>query len=138
MVKVKYSSYKAKIVITHSKRLLDRSIRRGFKLVDDIVQKDLQKGFREPKTGKFYKTKYGLHRASAPYEYPAILTGKLSKSIRSTQSRRRLEVGTSIDYAPYLEFGSAKILPRPFIDKTATRTERQTERAFVRALRGIV
>lgn len=85
-----------------------------------------------PGKGKLYATKfftrgrgpdrkvipYGRrvpHRASAPGDPPATDTGRLIASIawRRKNADTRI-VGTNVEYAFYLEFGTDRMKPRPF------------------------
>ena len=61
-----------------------------------------------------------FHQASAPGEAPANDTGDLQKSIMSKMdsivpSKPAAVVWTDLKYGKYLEFGTEKIEPRPFI-----------------------
>lgn len=61
----------------------------------------------------------GPHQASRPGEPPAPDTGTLRNSIRtidtSNAKRIRVRVGTAVKYAPWLEFGTRRMAPRPFM-----------------------
>lgn len=75
----------------------------------------------KPKTGRIYRRPNGRqHQASAPGEAPAIDTTALINSIQTQMlSRTRGVVYTDREYAPVLEFGGARIAPRPaFIPAT--------------------
>lgn len=65
---------------------------------------------RSPKSGRMY----GSHQASAPGEAPAVDMGLLINSIQ-TQHPTDLTstVGTNVEYAPGLEFGSRRVAARP-------------------------
>jgi HK97 gp10 family phage protein len=63
---------------------------------------------------------YGGHRASAPGETPAVDTGVLVNSINtqlvsSSDTEAIAEVGTGVEYAEFLEFGTSKMEARPFM-----------------------
>lgn len=59
---------------------------------------------------------YGGHRASAPGDGPAPDTGRLRQSIGvESPSPLIRRVGTNVKYALYLEFGTRKLAPRPFV-----------------------
>lgn len=63
---------------------------------------------------------YGGHQASAPGETPAVDTGVLVNSIASelaetSETSATANVGTGIEYGVYLEFGTSKMQPRPFM-----------------------
>jgi hypothetical protein len=69
-----------------------------------------------PATGLTYKKPDGTdHHASAPYEPPAVYEGEL---IASSYTKRLgtadYEVGYRDPKAPWLEFGTPRMLPRPF------------------------
>lgn len=80
------------------------------------------------------------HRASAPGEAPATDTGRLVGSIRFIvrPSESRAEVGvfatSGIDYAEFLEFGTRKIAPRPYLGPAAVEVEPQFARLVDRAV----
>jgi HK97 gp10 family phage protein len=62
----------------------------------------------------------GGHQASAPGEPPAIDTGNLVNSIKtelvsSNEQSALAQVGTGVEYAEPLEFGTSRIAPRPFM-----------------------
>lgn len=75
-----------------------------------------------PKTGRIYRSKHrkgALHQASAPGEFPAADSGRLHQSITSveasTDTTLRFETGGNVDYATYLELGTSRMEPRPFL-----------------------
>lgn len=59
--------------------------------------------------------------ASIPGEAPAMRTGTLRRSIDQETERRPLRnefvgiVGTNLNYGKYLELGTAKLEPRPYL-----------------------
>jgi len=61
---------------------------------------------------------YGNHIASAPGEAPATDHGMLVNSIQHWTSSDGLsvEVGSKLDYAVDLEYGTKRMAARPFID----------------------
>lgn len=54
-----------------------------------------------------------LHQASAPGEPPAPDISELRRSVSTGVIARRRAVGTPLDYAAALEFGTKRIKPRP-------------------------
>ena len=104
----------------------------------DSLKKDLEKPFREviaggaqlirgeairsiqtgPKSGRVYE-KYNprrTHRASAPGQAPASDTGNLVSQIRVRQENKDLiKVESNALYSSFLEFGTSKMLARPFL-----------------------
>lgn len=74
-----------------------------------------------PKTGRKYR-KYRpprIHQASAPGEFPAADTGRLHQSITSavvvSPTSFQIEVASNVEYGAYLELGTSKMEPRPFL-----------------------
>ena len=104
----------------------------------DTLKKDLETPFREviaggaqlirgqairsiqtgPKSGRIYE-KYNprrTHRASAPGQAPASDTGNLVSQIRVRQKNPdEVVVESNALYSSFLEFGTSKMLPRPFL-----------------------
>jgi phage gpG-like protein len=72
---------------------------------------------RGPKTGITYEKidPKRTHRASATGEAPATDTGRLANSLKADIQGVRATVSTNVDYAPFLEFGTRTIEPRPFL-----------------------
>lgn len=87
------------------------------------------------KHGETYYVQGKEHIASAPGEAPAIDTGNLVNSIRSEMLNDQTGiVFTNVEYAPYLEFGTSDMAPRPFlqpaVDAVTTAVERNPSRYF--------
>jgi len=110
----------------------------GFQLEGEIKRSLKKRG-----SGRIYKRGNVIHRASSPGSPPATDTGRLSGSIStnwtgSDMDRGRVDspadagdgigrpvardaddfrvvVGTNVEYAPFDEFGTVKMGPRPFI-----------------------
>lgn len=64
----------------------------------------------------------GIHRASAPGDPPTVRTGRLRRGIQMARPNRNRaatrvgwRIGINVKYAPYLEFGTMSIKPRPFV-----------------------
>ncbi len=69
-----------------------------------------------PKTGRIYKRGNVQHQASAPGEAPATDTGNLVNSGYARRQQRCLWwVGFTAEYATALEYGTPKMLPRPYL-----------------------
>lgn len=84
----------------------------GLDLERDIKQRIM----RGPATGRVYQ-KYNprrTHRASAPGEAPATDTGRLANSVTFKQdAQASVSVFSLLKYAPWLEFGTFRMGPRP-------------------------
>ena len=80
------------------------------------------------KTGRIYiKRRHGqtvMHRASAPGEAPAIDTGALYNAIRAVQKGPLEWWVLTNEYAAHLEYGTRRMLARPFLWPTMERVER--------------
>ena len=66
-------------------------------------------------TGRMYTIRGVQHQASAPGEPPAIWTGTLVGSIRSRVGKLSGSVGTNTRYARFLEQGTRRMQPRPYL-----------------------
>ena len=72
------------------------------------------------KTGRLYRRGKKFHRASAPGQAPATDTGNLVNSIGvqfTGETRAIVYVGA--EYAPHLEYGTARMAARPFMTPAA-------------------
>ena len=111
----------------------------------DTLKKDLETPFREviaggaqlirgqairsiqtgPKSGRIYE-KYNprrTHRASAPGQAPASDTGNLVSQIRVREENKDLiKVESNALYSSFLEFGTSKMLARPFLFPASERS----------------
>lgn len=91
-----------------------------------------------PKTGRIVRGKRGKpHRRSAPGEAPASDTGTLVNSIKAKRyANLEWWVTVGAEYGYGLEFGRARVLPRPFM-RPAARAVRPVFLAACReAMRG--
>lgn len=79
------------------------------------------------RSGRFYKYRGRVYRASAPGEYPARRSGRLARSVAyRVRGWYDLEVGIKGRFVPFsypkaLEFGTIKMERRPFIEPTSNR-----------------
>lgn len=85
-----------------------------------------------PKTGRIYKRRGVEHQASAPGEAPASDTGRLvnSRTIDLFPEDLRARLTFRTDYAAALEFGTEKMAPRPFAERSLKETEGQAQGFF--------
>ena len=45
----------------------------------------------------------------------AVDTGRLRNSVTNLPEERKVTVGTNVEYSTYIEFGTSKMAPRPYI-----------------------
>jgi len=77
------------------------------------------------KSGNQYYSNGRRHQASAPGQPPANNTGMLVKSIKHKKTKEGSEVSINADYAGYLEYGTSKMRPRPFIFPALQKLKKQ-------------
>lgn len=87
---------------------------------DDVAARAQELILDPPKTGRIYDRGegFGTHQASAPGEAPASDTGKLANEIgvdRVDLARLRVAIFSSAKYSAFLEFGTSRMEPRPFL-----------------------
>lgn len=108
-----------------------QAIRKTCQDIERITKESMQ----GPKTGIIYARGKKPHQASAPGEAPAIDYGVLVNSIQTEmESELRGIVYTNTEYAPVLEFGGARIKPRPFFRPAAEKAFP----AFIEAMKQVV
>lgn len=103
--------------------------------------KSIQRG---TKSGVVYD-KYSprrTHRASGAGEAPATDTGRLASSIAARIDGKSAEVVAGVDYAAWLEFGTQKMQPRPFMvpamEKERPAWNRRLQSIVDKAAKGII
>lgn len=80
------------------------------------MQRDIQEELSKPGSGQRYRRGRREHIASSPGDAPAVDTGRLRQSISAVKvTDGHWRVGTNLEYALLLEFGTRKIAPRPFM-----------------------
>lgn len=111
-----------------------------------LVEADTKKNFTLQGQGR----RYGKHIASRPGEPPAIDTGILRASITNEVELKgvgvegrvgpdieyiaaKAPVGTNVEYGYYLEIGTSKMAPRPFLRPALRRTRRKVVKIFKEA-----
>ena len=110
----------------------------GAQLIRGEAIKSIQTG---PKTGRIYE-KYNprrTHRASSPGQAPASDTGNLVSQIMVNQkSPDEILVESNATYSSFLEFGTSKMLARPFLFPATERSRPKiAEAVFNRVVKEI-
>ncbi len=95
------------------------------------IDKTVQTGLAAGGTGRTY----GSHVASSPGQMPATDTGNLAGSLQSELDKNSYvgSYGTSVDYAPHLEYGTSKMAARPFLTPAAE----QARPGFMRKVKSL-
>ena len=113
-------------------------VKGGGQLIRAEAVKSIQSG---AKSGIVYE-KYNprrSHRASAPGQAPASDTGNLVSKIRVKQKNPNTTIVESgADYSAFLEYGTSKMQPRPFLFPAfVKRKEKITQAVFQRVVTAI-
>jgi HK97 gp10 family phage protein len=126
-----------------------KGIRRGAYITGkQLVADTRERMTRGSRSGRLYKIYRGLggrrlsspriHRASAINEYPAIVSGRLRKSVDfKVRGSSSLEFGAgdnTVQYAKFLETGTSKTAPRRYLKQTIDRLQNQTKTNLSREL----
>lgn len=106
--------------------------RRAFYLLGVALRHTAQQSIMEkPKHGRLYLIRQGKrlkrHRASAPGESPANLSGKLKRGIGfNVRGYDRLEFGVreTVKYGKFLEKGTKKMAARPYLISAIKKNEK--------------
>jgi len=95
-----------------------------------------------PRTGRAYRRNGISRRRSAPGEPPKTDTGRLVRSIRSitldSGKSAITEVGTNLKYGAYLQYGTAKMRPRPWLSVTFRHAKKKTRARMTEAFRKVI
>jgi HK97 gp10 family phage protein len=113
-------------------------IKGGAQLIRGEAIKSIQTG---PKSGRTYE-KYNprrTHKASAPGQPPASDTGNLVRNIMVRQvDIDNVKVESNATYSSFLEFGTSKMLARPFLFPATERSRPKiTQAVFNRVVKEI-
>ena len=104
-------------------------------------ESEIQRPMRGPKSGRVYRRKSVVHRASAPGEAPAIDTGilRFSIAVKIGDSGLSATIGvpelTKVKYARPLEFGTQKMAARPFVFPALEKNKKTIQNRIRRDIR---
>ena len=119
---------------------IKHGMRRGLYISGNSLTKDVRTRMTSRnKSGRVYKIYKGIggkrlkvarrHTASAPGEYPSVISGDLRKSVDFKvmgSTRMRFGAGNSqVDYAKRLEEGSGRLKPRRYLQQTVRRFQNE-------------
>ena len=112
---------------------LTNVLRGGGQLIRGEAIRLIQTG---PKSGRTYE-KYNprsTHKASAPGQAPASDTGNLVSQIMSVADGKNTLVESRAEYSKFLEFGTSKILPRPFLFPASEKSTKKIVQVLIQKL----
>lgn len=116
----------------------NEAMKRGTRLAFYSIGKENVRETKElikkgPKTGRLYRLKGRKyrHRASAPGEPPANLTGRLRKGVDfEVRGSDQMQFGDRVFYGFFLERGTKKMRPRPHLSRAVKKNERYAEQTL--------
>ncbi len=136
MIEIKTTKRTKTVLVTLSKHLdIHREgIRQAFyEIGNDVVREASRLILVGPKTGRIY----GTHRASKAGEAPANQTGRLRRSgYYKVHSSNSMTVGFGAEYAAFLEDGTRRMKPRPFLIRAINNEARNTMESFYNNVTG--
>lgn len=130
------------VVIRNAEDELKKRIQASCFFVEKVCKNLMRRGGRTPSGYRHRGEKLapiGTYR-SKPGEPPRVQTGTLKRSITTDFSdlgRFIGRVGTNVEYAPYLEFGTSRMAARPFLRPAVHRASRAIGAIFRRPLEKI-
>ncbi len=147
MMDFKLSTQSRTVLLTlkNAENIARESVTRAwFEIGADLKRTASREILRKPKAGITYfrVDKLGRRRrhvASAPGETHANMTGALRRSIGWKVQGDELAFGYGAsrddvpEYAPYLEFGTRRMKPRPSLQNAIRNTRRNAENYFANA-----
>lgn len=75
---------------------------------------------------------------SAPGNPPAIVTGNLRRSIQMQKvQEKNYKVGSALDYARFLEFGTSKMAARPWLNRSYNLAKSAMSKAASNAIKKV-
>ena len=117
--------------------LSEKAIKTAFDDIGRNYQKTMAREMRKRnKRGRIYNVRSRSggtrrHRASAPDQTPANLSGNMAQGIDyKVSGSKKMEFGARAFYAKFLEEGTKKMEPRPGLLNTINKTEKETFNYF--------
>lgn len=105
----------------------------GLKKAGLLIVNQTKRNLSKHGTGIIYQRGNKTHQTSAPGEAPAVDTGRLRASYTSEahEAEKYVEVGTNVEYAPFLEYGTSKMDARPHFRPAIEQTRAAIQAAVV-------
>lgn len=135
-IKIDKENREVFIQIKNAPNATERGIRNAFHLIGkDLVKESRRSILKGPKTGQLYRIKgrKRLHRASAPGQPPANLSGDLRKAIGfQIKGSEEMKFGarSKVDYGRFLELGTKRMIKRPFLLRAIQKLQQRTANYF--------
>ena len=130
------------VVIKNTDKNSKEGIRKGLLDVGPEIEREIVRLIESPpKTGRLYLINGMIHRASAPGEAPANLTGALADSADFTvPSAVQMVIGYRANIAPHgewMEYGTrdGRIAPRPALRRATIGKAREIEQALIEGIK---
>lgn len=102
-----------------------RARKATFTFANEVIE-GLKMKMREPKSGRIYIIGRRFHRASAPGEAPAILTGETYRSLQARNTGRGGTVQITAGGASrWLQRGTSRMAPRYFIEQEIMKRKKE-------------
>lgn len=133
-MKVILKDNKMFIAIGRSRMKMERGLRNGLHEGGLIAKREAARLITEPpKTGIIYTIGGRRHQSSDEGEAPATFSGQLARSLNiKTISATQLIFSDKAPYSGYLEEGTVKMKPRPFLKTAAENTARDMVNALLK------
>jgi HK97 gp10 family phage protein len=125
----------AKMVDRYGKAVAESLVKSGY-IVQETAKRSIQN-----KTGSRIVTRYRKGGGSVqqvvsdPNNPPNTDTGALVKSIAVEVQRGDVFVGSGLEYAPHLEFGTSKMTQRPFLNPALEGNRRRISKLISDAMK---
>lgn len=133
---------KTEVMLGQLEKHSKRGIRQGFYQLGSDLRNSVRKDVlsKQGKTGRVYVVNRGgrrlRHRASAPGEFSANLSGRMRRSAGfKVRGSKQLDFGFGEEHAKYQEDGTSRMRARPNLGKTVKKRERNAERHFQNELK---
>lgn len=107
---------------------------------ESVREEALRLILRTPKSGRIYRRRGVEHQASAPGEAPASDTGRLVGSITTRYENDNLRgfVQAATRYTRFLEFGTSKMAPRPYMRPALANKIQEVEARIAAKIREVL
>ena len=116
-----------------SKQLLKQAVFKGVADVEKDAKTSIQRGGKSGFVYQRYNPRR-THKASAPGQPPASDTGNLVSQIMSVADGKNTLVESRAEYSKFLEFGTSKMLPRPFLFPASEKSTKKIVQVLIQKL----